>query len=118
MLLDSFRTQTSCVHIISFFMRTPNLFIYLSIFLRSKPENVLTCSHVKVVWFSISIDQFGRELLVLLDHSFTFLLPLSILLTKKKKEKKTEISKIKTFLTDSQPGYVLSMLLKFSLISA
>ena len=32
MLLDSFRTQTSCVHIISFFMRTPNLFIYLFIY--------------------------------------------------------------------------------------
>ena len=88
MLLDSFRTQTSCVHIISFFMRTPNLFIYLSIFLRSKPENVLTCSHVKVVWFSISIDQFGRELLVLLDHSLTFLYLYQYFSPKKKKKKK------------------------------
>ena len=68
MLLDSFRTQTSCVHIISFFMRTPNLFIYLSIF--------------------FAISAWKRS------------------------------NKIKTFLTDSQPGYVLSMLLKFSLISA
>ena len=32
MLLDSIRTQTSCVHIISLFMRTPNLFIYLFIY--------------------------------------------------------------------------------------
>ena len=46
----------------------------------------------------------------LVSVSFTFLLLLFILLTKK--------SKIKTSLTDSQPGYILSMFLKFWLISA
>ena len=52
------------------------------------------------------------ELIFLLDYSFTFLLPLFILLAKKKAKLRL------TFLTDSQPGYVLSMFLKFWLISA
>ena len=37
--------------------------------------------------------------------------------TKNKKNKK-KMGKIKSFLTDSQPGYVLTVLLKFCLFSA
>ena len=48
------------------------------------------------------------EFFVLLDNRFPFLSPLFIFLTKKKKKK----SKIKTFVTDSQPGYDFRMLIK------
>lgn len=47
----------------------------------------------------------------MLHYSLTFLLPLFTLLTKTKTNRK-QIIRIKTFLTDSQPGYVLSMFLK------
>ena len=49
------------------------------------------------------------EFFVLLDNRFPFLSPLFIFLTKKKKKK----SKVKTFVTDSQPGYDFRMLIKF-----
>ena len=51
------------------------------------------------------------ELFVLLAYSFTFLF--TFIYTSHQK-----MSIIKTFLTDSQPGYVLSMFLKLLLISA
>ena len=54
------------------------------------------------------------EFFVLLDNRFPFLSLLFIFLTKKKKKKKK--SKIKTFVTDSQPGYDFRMLIKFWLI--
>ena len=48
---------------------------------------------------------------VMLDNSFPFLWPLFIFLTKKKVN-------IKTFVTDSQPGYDFRMFIKFWLILA
>ena len=55
------------------------------------------------------------EFFVLLDNSFPFLSPLFIFLIQKKTKNK---SKIKTFVTDSQPGYDFRMLTKFWLILA
>ena len=71
--------------------------------LRCQPENVFNV--LRVEWSGISITQSEKcslvfELIVLLDHSFIFLLPLLILLTQK-------TGQMKSFLTDSQPGQVL-----------
>ena len=71
--------------------------------LRCQPENVFNV--LRVEWSGISITQSEKcslvfELIVQLDHSFIFLLPLLILLTQK-------TGQMKSFLTDSQPGQVL-----------
>ena len=93
-----------------FFIRTTNLGTEAkrsNFFLRFEPENVYN-----IIYSQGCVVKFGRELIVLLDHSFTFFfLPLFILITKKRA--KLYSSKLTISL-----GIFFVCCLKFWLISA